>query len=98
MMGADPRFGAERHLSLRERLVREPKGGYAWNADHVTAVYQVLTLWLFGVAVYVMVFGYRCCCWCFSCQIKWVKEVIGQATVISKRNMDFITPRVVSNL
>lgn len=37
--------------------MREPKGGYAWNADHVTAVYQVqrdcqkycfLSLWLFG--------------------------------------------------
>ena len=24
-----------------ERLVKFPKGGNAWNADHVTAVYQV---------------------------------------------------------
>lgn len=41
LAGADPRFGAEQHATLRERLVRHPKGGNAWNADHVTAVYQV---------------------------------------------------------
>ena len=41
LLAHDPRFGAERHRALMERLVKFPKGGNAWNADHVTAVYQV---------------------------------------------------------
>eukprot|EP00752_Nemacystus_decipiens_P010050 g8960.t1 len=40
LLAADPRFGDEKHKNLLERLVRHPKGGNAWNADHVTAVYQ----------------------------------------------------------
>lgn len=41
MIGADPRFGVDRNRTLRERLVLQPRAGNAWNADHVTAVYQV---------------------------------------------------------
>ncbi|CAM9985358.1 unnamed protein product, partial [Hapterophycus canaliculatus] len=40
LLEADRRFGAERNVVLRERLVRQPREGNAWNADHVTAVYQ----------------------------------------------------------
>lgn len=40
-MESDPRFGLPAHLKARERLVREPRGGNAWHADHVTAVYEV---------------------------------------------------------
>ncbi|CAN0468532.1 unnamed protein product, partial [Scytosiphon promiscuus] len=40
LIGADPRFGVDRNRTLRERLVLQPRAGNAWNADHVTAVYQ----------------------------------------------------------
>lgn len=41
LLGADPRFRDDRNHKLMERLARQPTDGYAWNADHVTAVYQV---------------------------------------------------------
>lgn len=41
LVDTDRRFGSERHRALMERLVRSPRGGNAWHADHVTAVYQV---------------------------------------------------------